>query len=211
MLDYNNLLLFYEKEKFNDKRSTNGGKVDVTISSKDTYPSIKAEGLLFPILLGEVIKGLLELAIAHGLPKKIEKAKYVMSKSDFKLAEMWDMRLGYPLWCLIEHQMKECGYDMLEVGINFFMMELAEMDCSTFNRSLQEIFGRTKKGKEILTDIAENILYGKDKDEFDDYIQTQNDTAIQLTDDDYYTADELLVDDDEYFTSEELITDNLEK
>ena len=48
-LDYNNVLMFYEKDTFNDKHSTNGGKVDVTISSNDTYPIIKSEGLLFPI------------------------------------------------------------------------------------------------------------------------------------------------------------------
>ena len=138
-IDYNNVLLFYEKDTFNDKQSTNGGKVDVTVSSNDMRPTIKAEGLLFPILVEEVIKGMLELAISHGLPKNSAKAKYVIGKSDFKLAELWDMRLGYSLWNLIEDEMTECGYDMLEVGLNFFLMELAEMDCETFNASMQEV------------------------------------------------------------------------
>ena len=193
-LDYNNVLLFYEKDKFNDKSSTNGGKVDVTISSKDSYPIIKAEGLLFPILLEETIKGLLELAIAHGLPKKADKAKYVMGKSDFKLAELWDMRLGYSLWTLIVKEMEDCGYDMMEVGINFFLMSLSEMECGEFNKSLQEIFARTRKGKEILSDIAEEILYNRERDEFDDFIQNKNAETVQINDDDCFTPGELISD-----------------
>ena len=170
-LDYNNVLMFYEKDTFNDKHSTNGGKVDVTISSNDTYPMIKAEGLLFPILVEETIKGLLELAISHGLPKNSQKAKYVIGKSDFKLAELWDMRLGYSLWKLIAEEVEECGYDMLEIGINFFLMELAEMNCETFNKSLQEIFAKTKRGKQIISEMVENIIYNKEQDEFDMYFE----------------------------------------
>lgn len=211
LLNYNNVLMYYEKDTFNENKTTDGGKVNVTITSNDSCPKIEAEGLLFPILFEETIKGLLELAISHGLPENLEKAKYIISKSDFKLAEMWDMRLGLPLWTLIEQQIKECGHDMLDIGINFFLMELSKMNCEKFNKSLQEIFGRTKKGKEILTDIAENILYEKNKDEFNDFIQTKNDSTIQLTDDEYFTVDDLLTDDDEYFTAEELITDDVEK
>ena len=204
-LDYNNVLMFYEKDTFNDKHSTNGGKVDVTISSNDTYPMIKAEGLLFPILVEETIKGLLELAISHGLPKSSEKAKYVIGKSDFKLAELWDMRLGYSLWRLIAEEVEECGFDMLEIGINFFLMELAEMDCKTFNASLQEIFAKTKKGKQIISEMVENIIYYKEQDEFDDYIRNKNDELVQINDDEYFTPEELMVNDSfEYEVNEEI-------
>jgi hypothetical protein len=193
-LDYNNLLMFYEKDTFNEKGTTNGGKVDVTISSNDAYPIIKSEGLLFPILLGETIKGILELAISHGLPDKREKAKYVLSKSDFKLAEMWDMRLGYCLWTIIEEGIENAGYDILEVGINFFLMEIAQLDCEEFNKTLQEIFGRTVRGKELITKICDNILYNKEKDDFDDYIRTKNDDLVQINDNEYFTSEELLSD-----------------
>ena len=136
------------------------------------------------------------MAISHGLPENSDKARYVMSKSDFTLAELWDMRLGYWLWSLIETQIKKCGYDLTEIGINFFLMELAEMPCEIFNKSLMEIFARTRKGKEIITDICESIVHDKEQDEFDDYIQSKNDELIQINDN------------DGYFTSEELINDS---
>ena len=199
LLDYNNLLMFFEKDTFEKNHSTDGGKVDVTISSNDEYPAIKAEALLFPILVEETIKGILELAISHGLPKKIDKAKYVISKADFKLAELWDMRLGYCLWNLIEEEIEKSGYNLKDVGINFFLMKLSQMDCETFNSSLQEIFARTKAGKEIISDICEEIEYKKGKDDFDDYIQNKNDELVQINDSNgYFTPEELITDDIEY-------------
>ena len=146
----------------------------------------------------ETIKGILELAISHGLPENIEKAKYVISKSDFKLAELWDMRLGYALWSLIEEEFEECGLDILEVGVNFFLMELSEMDCGEFNKTLQEIFARTKRGKRLIVDIVDKISYNKEKDEFDDYIQTKNDDQIQITDNEFISSEELITDEYEY-------------
>ena len=194
MIDYNNLLLYISKDTLNTKETTDGGKVDVTISSKDEYPIIKAEGLLFPILFEETVKGILELAISHGLPDNVEKAKYVISKADFKIAEVWDMRLGYALWKLIQDEVSECGYDILEIGINFFLMELSQMDTEEFNSTLKEIFARTKKGKRNINEIVQRITYNKDKDEFDDYIKTKNDSTIQINDDEYFTPEELITD-----------------
>ena len=121
-----------------------------------------------------------------------------MSKSDFKLAEMWDMRIGLALWTLIEEEVSDCGFDMLEVGMNFFLMELSQLDCDDFNKTLQEIFARTRKGKEILGDILEKITYNKEMDDFDNYVQTKNDSEVQLNDDDYFTSEELITDEYEY-------------
>lgn len=210
IIDYNNILMFCEKDSISEK-TTSVGKVDVTITSDDTRPNIHSEGVIVPVLIEETIKGLLELAISVGLPEDMRKTKYIMSKSDFRLAEIWDMRLGFSLWRLIEKQIKDCGYNLVETGINFFLMELSKLKTETFNETLQEIFAGTKKGKEMLSDIIDEINYKKDKDEFDDYIQTKNNSTIQINDDDCFEADELLVDDinEECFTAEELLTDDL--
>ena len=61
------------------------------------------------------------------------------------------------------------------------------MDCQTFNESLQEIFAKTKKGKQIISEMVENIMYDKEQDEFDDYIQNRNNELIQINDDEYFT------------------------
>ena len=207
IIDLNTLLLYYEKNSLNEKETMDGGKVDVTVTSENEFPIINAEGLLFPILVEETIKGLLELAVSNGLPQDIEKAKYVTSKADFKLAELWDMRIGYALWKLIEHEAKRCDIDLIDIGVNFFLMELSEMDCEEFNDTLKEIFAKTKKGRQIIIDVVDKITYNKDKDDFNDYIKTKNDSTILVDDEECFEPEELLTDDD-YFTSEELITDD---
>lgn len=211
IIDINTVLMFYEEDRLDDKKTSDGGKVDVTITSKNNFPTIQAEAVVFPVLVEETIRGILELAVSHGLPKDIQKAKYILSKADFKLAEVWDMRLGYCLWNVIAREIEKCELDIREIGVNFFLMELSEMDCEEFNNSLQEIFAKTKKGREIISDIFEKISYNKDKDEFDDYIKTKNDSMVQINDNEFYSPQDLITDEeDEFFTPQDLITDEYE-
>ena len=122
IIKYNEILMFFEKDKLKeDSDTTEAGKVDVTMDMPQNMVKIDAEGIIFPVLLNETIKGILELAIAHGLPENREKAEYVIKKSDFKLAELWDMRLGSALWNIIASQID----DLDVVEPNFFLMTLA--------------------------------------------------------------------------------------
>lgn len=192
----NNILAYLTKDTLDNEndKSTDGGMVSVYVSSDTEKANIDAKGVIFPVLLEETIKGLLELSISHGLPMKKEKAQYVMMKSDFKLAEMWDLRLGIPLWKRIEDLIKECGADPIEVGLNFIFMEIAKLPSDKFNTFMQEVFMKTKAAKSSMVELLEYITEGKEQDEFDDYISQKTDGTVQLTDDDFYNPDELLVD-----------------
>lgn len=190
IIKYNEILMYFEKDtlKEDDKNTTEAGKVDVTMDMPQNMVKIDAEGIIFPVLLNEAIKGVLELAIAHGLPEKREKAEYVIKKSDFKLAELWDMRLGSVLWDIIVSQIN----DMEVVEPNFFLMTLSELPVDKFNDCLGEIFGKTKRGERILDNIIKKIISEKDKDEFNDFIQKGNDN--HQIEDGYYTSEELIAD-----------------
>lgn len=194
ILSINSLLLFHTKQYKDDNR-TDGGKVDVYLSNPETPVKIKAEGIMFPILLEETIKGLLELSISHGLPENRKKAEYVTSKSDFKLAEIWDQRLGLPLWNRIINIMENIGEDPLEVGLNFLFMEISKLKPSHFNAVMQEVFANTKAGHSIMKELSNKIHYEKERDEFDDYmLQQANDNQYPLNDGDF-SSDELINDD----------------
>lgn len=192
ILTYNNLLIFYEKEKLIDNKATvEGGKVDVYLGNENTMTRIEAEGIIFPILLEEAIRGILEVAISHGLPEQKTKAEYVTKKADFRLAELWDMRLGLPLWELVYSQMDR------KIEPNFLLMELAKLPVDEFNNTMQEIFAKTNKGKSLLDDILSDISYKQEQDNFNDYLQTQN-NKYPIDDQLFFTSDELLseIDDD---------------
>lgn len=193
ILKYNIVLMYFEKDSINSS-STEAGCVDVYMEYEQNMVKIKAQAILFPILLNEIIKGLSEIAISHGLPKERKKAEYVIKKSDFKLAEMWDMRLGLPLWNLITKRIKDIGCNMEDIGVNFFLMVLSNLTPSNFNMFLREVFGNTKKGHSMLRNVVNKIISNKEKDEFNDYIAKRQNDTYQLSDSEYFTPDELITD-----------------
>lgn len=192
----NNLLLFHTKQSLSNKQK-DGGNVDVYISDELTPVRIESKGILFPILLEETIKGMLELSIAHGLPSERYKAEFITSKADFKLAELWDQRLGIPLWKRIIKIMNEVNEDPLELGLNFFFMEISQLSPKQFNTAMQEIFANTKIGKHIVKEISNKIHHQKEMDDFNDYMSSHqsNQDEYPINDNDEFTADELINDD----------------
>lgn len=199
IMKYNDILLYSEKDTLNQNENTEGGNVDVYIQSQENMVTIEAEGIMFPILFCEVIKGLLELAISHGLPEEREKAEYILKKSDFKLAENWDIRIGIPLWKRITAMFERINVNIYDVGVNFFFMQLALKHCYDFNEFLQEIFLGTKNGERLLSDMVTEIMNSKEQDEFNDYMKSKNDAAYQINDNDYFLPDELIVDSENSF------------
>lgn len=194
IMDYNNFLMYFEKETLNEKETTTAGNVRVIIHNGQDNVEIDASGIMFVTLLSELIKGINELAIAHGLPEEKNKAEYVIKKADFTLAELWDLRLGLPLWNRVVKVFNKIEYDIHEIGLNFFFMELSCLSAYDFNNTLKEIFGGTKKGEILLKDIIDDIITNKDKDEFDDYIRMKRNAKFRLSDSEYFNPDELITD-----------------
>lgn len=190
ILKYNNILLYLDDDSMQaNGGAVDAGNVDVIVSGEKERVRIKAQALIFPVLLEEVYKGLFELAALHGLPDEKEKAEYVMKKSDFKLCQVWDMRIGLPLW------EKIINMTDAQINPNFFIMELSMLPVDEFNDNMQEILQGTKKGLHIIDEILSKIEHNMEKDDFDDYMTTRN-GEIRL-DDGYFTAEELELDETE--------------
>lgn len=175
-----------------DATSTDGGYVIVKVGQKDEMPAIEARGSIFPILLQQTIKGVLEIAVLGGLPKDKDKARYVMSHSDFSMAQKWDSRLGYPLWQKVSEAVEKSGNSPDEVGLNFILMELSNANTGIFNKTLQEVFAGTNRGTSIIKNMCEYITEQKEEDKFNDYIEQTN--SKYPIEDGYFTAEELIRD-----------------
>jgi len=147
------------------------GTVEVMLNAAPKLIKVEAYGTIFPIMLQNTIKGLLEVAILKGLPDDKDKAYYVMKKSDFKMAEIWDSRLGTALWEQISPLLEGINEN---VGLNFLFMEMSMLDTPKFNEFMQEIFAHTNKGIRYFDELVENILDKKDEDDFNDYIEQNN-------------------------------------
>ena len=177
-----------------------GGKVSVYISSEDKPVEIKAEGVILPILVCEGAKGILELAISHGLPKERKKAMYVMSKADFKFAELWDQRVGLVLWNRMCEVAEASGHDcLLAVGINHLFMEMACMDVDDFNHFISNVLAKTKMGVSLFKELCDKIEYELEHDDFESFVGDMEKIRGDKRGVSFYdseNADELLIADD---------------
>lgn len=191
IIKYNMALLYNQPDTIKSMERSNSGKVDVFIGSNGDRIQIKAEGVIFPVLLEYTIRGLLETAAQNGLPKEQDKIDYILDKADYRLAENWDMRLGMPLWSILMSDIEESGYELDAVGSNFIIMEISKLKSDVFNEYLQNAFKKTRKGLAMTKELIDTIEYNKGVDDFNNFVKVKND-KYSINDNAEYSPEELL-------------------
>jgi len=168
---------------------TSGGMVKVTFpTSENPKAVIEAEAMIFPVLIHELVKGVMELLSAHGLPKDKKLGDYVIDKADFLSAEPWDMRIGPALW----DRFTDCiDADDFHLKHQLYM-EIASKPVNEFNGCMREILAVTNKGKKIVKEIMSTIKRELQEDEFNNAMNELNNKKTK----DYYTLDEIMFDSD---------------
>ena len=184
----NDYLSFIENENVKNDPQNLGGNVNIRLGDDENIPSIEAKAIIFPVLMYESIKGFMELFSSHGLPTSKNKASYVLKKADFLLAEPWDMRLGYGLWKLFLQSLPE-NVDTKEIP--YIFTELVSKPCDDFNPLMKEIFAKTRKGKETMKQIYDEITYQLEYEDFEDFLAKQNEEGASL-DDEYFNFDDIM-------------------
>lgn len=182
-------LIYLQNYSLSNKHIQDANKVDVYMNGDMNNVDIKSEAILFPLLIDADIRGLLELAISHSLPENMKKADYILRKSDFKAAEIWDIRLGLPLWQLVYEVFIECGCDPYDEQIlSYVFLEFSQLGTAGFNKLFQEIFKKTVKGKEYIASLIHRIDNSRQKENF---IKVLNDERLHFKNNSYFTPEEL--------------------
>ena len=133
-----------------DENKKQLGTVNVEFGNEGEQVRITAQGIIFPVLLSETLRGFMELFVSHGLPKNKKMAEIVIGKSDFLKAEPWDMRLGPSLWLIMSKSFNDLTLDELP----YLLRRIASLDVEKFNFLMKEVFARTKKGRQIMSKIC---------------------------------------------------------
>jgi len=179
----NDFLLFTKKEEMSDDKPMQGSYVETHLGIDDTKTTIKAQGIIFPLLFHEAIKGLFELFSAHGLPQDREKAQYIIRKADFVLAEPWDLRLGVGLWRMIFGGVEDTNM------IPYMFTSFVKIPTDEFNLSVKEILSNTEKGNEIINALMTDAEYDNGYQQFTNRINARN-VDKSLIQDSYFTGAE---------------------
>ena len=122
-------------------------------------PTIKAVGITFPVLVHELIKGVMEVLATQGLPDDPRQAQMVMDSEDTLTSEVWDLRLGPVIW---EKFRESYPFDLMQDDKkeiqNYLFSEFARMDAKDMFRLAKEILANSDRGKEELKRIVGEII-----------------------------------------------------
>lgn len=169
------------------EEGVNGGVVRVEFPTKDNPKAIiYAQAMAFPVLIHELVKGVMELLSAHGLPKDKKIGKFVIDKADFLAAEPWDMRIGPALW----DRFTECiEADDFHLKHHVYS-ELAALPVREFNVKMREIMAGTQEGKNIVKNIVNEVNECIMEEEY-------NESMAETQTEDGFSFDDLISGDDD--------------
>jgi len=159
-----------------------GGKEEV---ERDTDPpTIKARAINFPILVHELIKGMMELFSHQGEPEDKEMFQQVMQHEDTLEKEMWDLRLGPAIWDRIRAQYPEdvlTDEDKAELQ-NYLLVEIFKLPAKKFLILMKEVMSGSESGKRLLQEIVDGIVLMLNDQEYQEAINIFNDDLDSVED-----------------------------
>lgn len=169
----------------------NGGVVRVEFPTKSNPKIIiHAQAMVFPVLIHELVKGVMEILSAKGLPKG-KMGKYVITKADFLSAEPWDMRIGPALWGRFTDMFEADDFKLK----HHVWSELVELPVKEFNMKMKEIMAGTKEGKKIIQNLVDEIKNDLGHDDFEQAMNAVDSEAIESVDS--FDWNELMGDDED--------------
>jgi hypothetical protein len=176
--------MYYVVPKMDE--GVNGGVVRVEFPTKDNPKAIiYVQAMAFPVLIHELVKGVMELLSAHGLPKDKKIGKFVIDKADFLAAEPWDMRIGPALWDRFTESIEADDFNYK----HHVYSELAALPVREFNVKMREIMAGTQEGRSIIKNIIDEVKSCIQEEEY-------NEAMVDTQTEDGFSFDDLIKDDD---------------
>lgn len=145
---------------------------------------VHGEGLIFPVVVHELIKGVMEVMSLPSLPQNPKVREYVLNKTDFIQGENWDLRLGPGIW---EKFLDAIDEDAWEVK-HYLYQHIIKMAPQEFNSFMRELLAGTNKGKQELArlaaDIKQSIVsHNYEKSEYEKKKAEKEKTSKEVEDD----------------------------
>ena len=159
-----------------------GGKESVDRNTQP--PTIYARAVNFPILVHEVLKGIMEVFAIQGQPEDQDVFQQVIQHEDTLEKEMWDLRLGPAIWDRIRGQFPiEILTDENKVEIqNYLLVEIFKLPARRFLILMKEVVSGSETGKRLIQQIVTGIeqmlnnqSYEETMNQFEDDLETLDD------------------------------------
>ncbi len=138
-----------------------------TVDRNTTPPTIFVRAINFPVLVHEIIKGIMEVFAIQGLPENYDSFK---DEEDTMESEMWDLRLGPAIWGKLKsHFPIEIIIDDDKVELqNYLLVEIFKLPANDFLYFMREIFKDSEESKILIQNLMKKINHPDDVMEDDD-------------------------------------------
>ena len=165
-----NDILYYmmSDDDFNNFIENDQTSSYVKLNFDGDIPVIEAKAFSFPILVHEMVKGVIELLATQGYPKDKDIAKQVIETCDVVRDEMWGIRIGPELWVTFHELIHPSDYHIKKLIIRDVFKLPADEFINFFYDVLNDTKSAEKKVKYITYNILEKISeyeLNKDSDE----------------------------------------------
>ena len=179
LLALNNYMIFGSSDLgITDKDRKQIGIVNVNYGSRDELVTISAQGVIFPVLLCELIRGLMELFSSHGLPKERERVNYILKKTDYLKAEPWQMRIGPYMWNIFTEHFEDTDTS----DMPYIYQVLSKLKPESFFNVLSELMAKTEKGKIYAEKLVSKAINNKEQTSFVNKMSKRKDDKNIITD-----------------------------
>jgi len=157
---------------------------------EDGKAKVIARGINFPVLVHELIKGVLELFAIQGRPDEEDtNFEDIENTEDTLEKEAWDLRLGPAIWDRIRSQFpEEILTDENKVELqNYLLVEIFKLPARQFLVFMKEVLSASDIGKQMMNELMDGINKMFNDMDYEDAIsQFRNDLedTTDNTDDD---------------------------
>lgn len=151
------------------------------VSKETDPPTVKARGVFFPVLVHELIKGVMDILATKGLPDDPRSAEMVMGVADTLPAEIWDLRFGPIIWEKFIQSYPDRLFDEDKIHLqNYLFSRFSALSTDEFFKLMKMILKGDQMGKTILermvSDIEEHLR--KEDYEEEEYNQEYGDDGL---------------------------------
>ena len=161
------------------------GNMKLDLSNREK-PKIIAQGMIFPILLHELSKGVVELMALWGLSKDADERKYVLDKTDNLASETNDIRLGTKIWERFVEQIPVDNQEVISLTFNM----LQELPDNEFNQLIEGLIRKSTDAQNKVRRMAEEALSELQREASEDVFGGYEDSPEQEDDGDTLTPPE---------------------
>ncbi len=135
--------------------------------NNEVSPKVIARAINFPVLVHEIVKGVIELFSYHGQNEDEKMAIQVIRLEDTLSKEIWDLRFGPAIWDLYREQIpSEILVDegLMEIQ-NYLLVDIFKLEASEFMLLFEDIL--SNKANPRLSKMVNDIKLRMATDEYE--------------------------------------------